>query len=112
MNSEHSVRFKPAAHGPSALRCLISALATGLQVVIFACLRVLDWPQHHLLLWSWVIALDVAITFGVYGLCSARNWGERILAICLLCFQFVLFWILFFIAVATYAATHGTISIH
>lgn len=112
MSSENLVQFKPVAHGPAGFRCLISALATGLQVVILLCLRLLDWPQHHLLLWCWVIALDVAITFGVYGLCSARNWSERILAITLLIFQFLLFWILFLIAVATYVMTHGTFGIH
>ncbi|HEY1787159.1 MAG TPA: hypothetical protein VGJ73_03345 [Verrucomicrobiae bacterium] len=107
MSSDNSVRIKPVTHGPAGFRCLISAFASGLQVVILACLRLLNLPQHHLLLWSWVVVLDVGMTFGVYGLCSARNWGERILAISLLCFQFLLLWILFLTGVAAYAATHG-----
>lgn len=113
MTSEKSVDIKAAAHGPARFRCLISGLATGSQVVIFACLRLLDWPpEHRLLLWGWVIAVNIGITFGVYGLCSARNWGERILAISLLCFQFLLLWILFLIGVAAYVSAHGTFSIH
>jgi len=108
MSSEKSAQAKSVTQGPAGLRCLISAVATGLQVIIIACLRLLDWPpQKHALLWCWVIILDIGITFGVYGFCSARNWGERILAISLLCFQFVLLWILFLIGAATYASTHG-----
>lgn len=110
MSDENSAQARPTARGPAGLRCLISALATGLQVVIVACLKVLDWPpQHHLLVWCWVIALDVGITFGIYGFSSARNWNERILAISLLCFQFLLFWIFFLIGIATYASNHGTV---
>ena len=107
------MQSNPMADGPAGFRCLVSALAIGLQVVLFACLRLMDWlPQPHLLIWCWVIALDVGITFGVYGLCSARVWRERILAISLLCFQFALLWILFLIGVETYLRTHGTTSIH
>jgi len=107
-SGQDSGRSNAAAHGPAGFRCLISALAIGLQVVLFACLRLMDWlPERHLLLWCWVIALDVGMTFGVYGLCLARIWGERILAISLLCLQFLLLWILFLIGVETYRSTHG-----
>jgi hypothetical protein len=112
-SDENPVQLRPVSRGPAGYRCLISALATALQVAIVACLRLLDWPLHkHPLLWCWVVALDVGLTFGVYGLCSARNWNERILAISLLCFQFLLLWILFLIGVATYSSTHGTVSFH
>lgn len=113
ISSRKSRRSLPPGHGPAGFRCLISSLAAALQVVIFAGLNFWDWsPQRNLLLWCWVIALDLGITFAIYGFCSARNWNERILAACSLCFQILSLWILFLIGVGTYANNHGTGYIH
>jgi hypothetical protein len=111
-SNKHSELSVLEAHSPAGFRCLISALAIAMQVTIFAGLRLLNCLPQHLLHWCWVIALDVGFTFGVYGLCSARKWSERILAVGLIGFQFILLWILFLMAVANYLCTHSTTSIH
>ena len=109
MTIRRSMKFESGLQTPAAFRCLIASLGTVVQLFVFS--QLLVWPlRQHLLLWCWIVALDVGITFGVYGFCSAGNWKEGILAFILLCFQFISFCILFLIAISTYIATHGVMS--
>lgn len=95
------------------LHCLISFLATGLQVAIFACLWLMDWPQQpHLLLWCCVVALEIGIMFGVLGFCSSRNWRELLLALVLLFYQFASLLILFAIGVSFQTGIRNSVGIH
>jgi hypothetical protein len=93
-------------------------VATAVQAALFIHFFIsysgmLSWPlPPRWLAWCWVLALDFGITFGCFGLFSARSWNGRIFAFGLLCLQILSLLMLFRIGVFFYAALHDTASIH
>jgi hypothetical protein len=54
-------------------------------------------PQSHYPFWCWVVALDLGLTFGTFGLSPARSWRGKFAAISLLAFHFFAFFVLLFV---------------
>ncbi|HUA65913.1 MAG TPA: hypothetical protein VME24_08705 [Alphaproteobacteria bacterium] len=117
ISRENPARFR-ASLNSAGFRCLVAAVATAVQVALFIDLIISNsetfaWTlPPRWLVWSWVAALDIGITFGCFGLLSARHWNERILALVLLSLQFLSLLILFRTGVFFYAALHGAASVH
>ena len=101
----------------AGIRFLVPALATAVQVALFIhfviYLQTGDWPPRpRLLLWCWVVALDIGITFSCFALFSIRSWNESILTSSLLCLQILSLLILVRIGVLFYASLHDSASIY
>lgn len=113
--TRENLRLFRGSLSPAGFRCLVSAVATAVQLAIFLYTYpgLMNWqPQPQPLFWCWVIDLEIGILFGFWGFCLARSWTEGILAFSLLCFQLLSLCILFLIGVASYINLHGITSIH
>jgi hypothetical protein len=77
----HWVRFAAVLNSSARTRITLSGTAAIVEVYIFlmwinGCLM----TQSNFPFWCWVAALDLGLTFGTFGLSSARSWRGRLAA--------------------------------
>jgi hypothetical protein len=96
------------SNASARVRCAISVLAAVAELGIF--LAWMNWSgkESNLLVWCWLIVLDVGFVAGTFGLSAAKNWRDRLTAMGLIGFHLFSFIVLFGIALLR----HGTYSIH